>query len=1080
MVLSLQLLGQLTITGTITSSEGDPLIGANITIKGTTTGTISDLDGKYKINVDQGELLQFSYIGYNTKEIEVTTQEVIDVILSVGIELKDVVVTALGIKRDKKALGYAVQEVNGDDIAESNSTNIVSALSGKIAGAQIVTSSGQVGASSTIKIRGNKSFTGSAEPLFVVDGTPIMNTINSARSTTTYTDFGNAAMDIDPSNIESISVLKGASASALYGSRAANGVVLITTKKGTKNKGLGVEFSTSFAFDNMYLFPNYQNDYGQGSNGSEYYWQDKDPDLTYQEFADKRGFKWGLNGNGNQMNADESWGPRLDIGLMIPQMDSPLDENGNPTPTAWNSRPDNVKNFFETGLSFSNNLALTASNDNALGRLTFGYVDQQGTSPNTDQKKINLGLNSELKLSKNLKINTNVNYINLTNDNLPQQGNTFRNPLIEFNSWFGRNVNLAYLKDHYNDIITYNKREVAFNWMMSYPSQHSNPYWVSFVNKMGRERNRVYGNTSISYELFKGFEIEGRIGTDFFNEHRKYESHKYTRDWTDIYENAHNGTFWEQYRLESETNADLFLKINKNLSEDISLFSTLGGNYRIAYDQFATTFGTDLIVPNFFATSNFKGEPSVSFSKYKKITNSVFGSANVGFKNFLYLDVSLRGDWSSTLPKENWNYWYPSVNLGFIFTDAFGLNSDVLSYGKLRGGYANVGNDTRAYSLKPVFYPIGSTSFNDVDLIGYDNTLPTFDLKPEITSSKEIGLEMKFFLNRIGFDFSLYDAVTKNQLIEVDLPQSSGFSSWFKNAGSIRNKGIELQLNSKIIDNKSFDWSIDINWSTNKNTVEELTDSLESLQIAKYYSLYSDVSLMAYPGEEWGVIEGHNFLKNDDKKIIVNKYGFPLNDTGYQILGNINPDWIGGIRNSFSYKNINLSFLIDFRKGGDIFSYTKAIGQRTGILQSTVEDNQREEGITVDGVYEDGTFLDLNGDGETEDVSGMANKSVISANRYWESSRNWGELSIVDGSFIKLRNVNISYNLPKKLLNKINILSGSISLYGNNLALLYTHKSNDVNIDPEVSSGGTISGTGLESYQLPPSRTLGVKLNFKF
>ncbi len=1076
---TLHLFAQRVVTGTITSSEGEPLIGASVAIKGTTSGAVSDLDGKYEIKVKDGDILQFSYIGFNNKEVKVEGQKIIDVVLTQGIQLDELVVTALGIKREKKALGYAVQDVKGDEISKSNNSNVVSALSGRIAGAQIVTSSGQVGASSTIKIRGNKTFSGSAQPLFVVDGTPIMNNISSARSSTTYTDFGNAAMDIDPANIESISVLKGAAASALYGNRALNGVVLITTKKGAKKKGIGIEFNTSIAYDNVYILPNYQNEYGQGSRGSEFAWKSSLPDLTYQEYVDKKGFRWGLNGNGRQMNWDESWGARLDIGLLVPQMDSPLDENGNPTPTPWISHPDNVKNFYETGITSTNNLAFTSSGDNASGRMTFGYTDQKGTSPNTDQKKINLGLNTDIKLTDKLDISTNVNYIQLTNDNLPQQGNSMRNPLLEFNSWFGRQVDTKYLKDHYDEIVLYNGKERAFNWMIGYPSQHPNPYWNAYKNTMSRERNRVFGNTSINYELFKGIELAGKIGTDFYTEHRKFIYHKYSRDWTNLYENATNGTFWEQYIFQRETNADLMLKINRNFTQDLTLFSIIGGNYRSRISQYSTTWGTNLIVADFFSTSNFEGEPSISNTKYKHVTNSVYGTTNIGFKNFLYLDLTMRGDWSSTLPKGNWNYWYPSVNLGFVFTELLNINSDILSYGKIRGGVASVGNDASPYSLKPVFRSVGTT-FNDINLFKSENVIYSPDLKSQITYSKEVGLEMKFFYNRLGFDFTYYDALTKNQILSVDIPSSSGFKTWVKNAGSIRNKGLELMLNGTILDKKDFNWEVNVNWSTNRNEIVELEDGLKELQLTTFYGSYSGTSLMIFPGKEWGAIYGSTFARNENGDILVDKKGMPKQSDNPEILGFVNPDWIGGIRNTFGYKGFNLTALVDFRKGGDVFSYSKAIGQKAGILQATVEGGIRENGMKVDGVYEEGTKLDLNGDGELEDVSGMKNQTIVSAQNYWSSSRNWGELSVIDGSYIKLREVTLSYQIPHGFLSKLKIQNGIISFFGRNLALLYTDPSNDVHIDPEVSSGGTISGTGLESYQLPPSRTLGLKLNLKF
>ena len=1079
--------GQKNVSGVITNlSDGEPIPGVSITVKNYTDVTIfSDAKGNYNIEIpDGGTVLIFNYFGMKTKTVDINNRTVIDVELEfLDLTIDDVVVTALGIKREKKALGYSVQDVKGEDISKSNPDNVVSALSGNIAGAQIITSSGQVGASSTISIRGNKTFTGSTQPLFVVDGTPIMNGISSARSSTTSTDFGNAAMDINPANVVSISVLKGASATALYGSRAANGVILITTKKGsgTKKAGLGIDYSASVSISDMYILPNYQNEYGQGMNSDEYNWQRNYSDLTYQEFVDDRGFKWATDGSGRQMDADESWGARLDAGLNVPQMDSPLDADGNVIPTPWISHPNNVKDFYETGITFTNNIALSASNDILNARLTIGNSNQKGTSPNTDQNKTNIGLNSEFKLSDKLSVNINVTYTKLVNNNLPQQENSMRNPLLEFNSWFGRQVDMNYLKEHYDDIVIYGRsqKEKSFNWMMAYGSQHPNPYWNAYKNTMSRERDRVFGNTSITYNLFDGIDIIGRIGTDFFNEHRKYIYHKYSRDWTPMYDNAKNGNFWEQYRFESETNADLFLQINKHLSDDLRLFSTLGGNYRNAYDQFATTYGTNLIVPDFFSTSNFEGEPVVSFTKYQSVTNSVFGSANLGFKNYVFLEFTLRGDWSSTLPAENRNYWYPSVNVGFIINEAFNLTSKTFTYGKIRAGYAVVGNATSPYQLNPVFYSVGTT-FNDINLFSAQSTLPTANLKPEKTNSLEIGGEFKFFENRLGIDLAYYNTITKDQLIRVDVPTSSGYSSWMKNAGSIRNKGVELQVYGTVLKKQNLSWDVTLNWSTNKNTVIELADNLKQLQISYYYSK-SQASLMAFPGEEWGTIYGTTFKRDSvSGDVLIDQNGKPITTEDPQILGYVNPDWIGGIRNTVTYKRFSLSALIDFRMGGDIFSMTKAVGQKTGILDVTTKDGIREDGMVVDGIYEDGAMVDLNGDGTTEDASGQANQTVISAQSYWGSSRSWGELAIIDGSFIKFRELSLTYNIPKKIIKKIKIQNANISLYGRNLALLYTDKSNDAHIDPEVSSGGTISGIGIETYQLPSARTLGFKLNIKF
>lgn len=1062
------------VTGTVTAAEsGESLPGVNIIVKGTTTGTITDFDGKYEIDAPKDGTLVFSFVGYETKEVPVNGQSVINVSLDISSEtLDDVVVTALGIKREKKALGYAVQDVKGDELSKSKQPNLVNTLSGKVAGVQITNSSGQVGSSATIKIRGNKSFEGSSQPLFVVDGTPIMNSTSSARNYTA-TDFGNAAMDIDPSNIESISVLKGASAAALYGSRAANGVILITTKKGTEGqKGIGVELSSSVSVDKVYLLPNYQNDYGQGATGSEYRYNvyvDKKYDgdfskMSYQEYADQKGFRHDLDGDDVNGNMDESWGPRLDAGLLLDQM------HGDAQP--WVSKPDNVKNFFDLGVTYNNNVALTAGNEKSSARFSFAHMKQEGTVPNTDQSRFNIGVNASSKLSDKLTASINANYVELSNDNLPQSGNSFRNPFLIFNSWFGRNVDLDYLKDHYEDLVYTKDKYWAMNWCY-WDGQHPNPYWMLYKNTTERQRKRVYGNVSLTYALADGINLIGRVGTDFFSENRKYIYHQYSRDWNSLFETATNGTFWQQNNNESETNADLMLTIDKRFGEDFSLFANIGGNYRYSLNRYFYVSGSNLVIPNFFSTSNIEGEPDVSTSMYEKKSNSVFASANLGYKSYLFLDLTIRGDWSSTLPSDNWNYWYPSANLGFIFTDAFKLESDILSYGKVRAGYAVVGNDTGPYQLRANFTS-GGTSFNGVNMFRLDTELPSPTLKPEKTVSFETGAEFKFLGNRAGLDITYYQAKTFDQLFSVPIAYSSGYNTWMKNAGSVENNGIEVQAYGTVVKlANGFTWDVSVNWSKNENEVTELADGIEELQIASMYSLY-DYTLMAFPGEPWGTIYGTNFARNENGKILVNKKGLPNTTDSSVVLGNVNPDWIGGLRNTFTYKNFSLSVLIDMRKGGDIFSMTKSVGQKTGILQNTVDGGIRENGMIVDGVYEEGTVIDGN------DVSGQTNTTTLAAETYWGQSRNWGELAIVDGTFIKLREIIFEYAIPRDFTQKFKIQSASVSVFGRNLALLYTDDSNDVNIDPEVSAGGTVSGTGLESYQIPASRTIGVKLDIKF
>ena len=1062
-----------TITGTVTGADdGLTMPGVSIIIVGTQTGTSTDFDGKYQISANEGDVLQFNFMGYSDATVTVGAENTYDIALQPDAkQLDDVIVTALGIKREKKALGYSVQDVKGDEITEGGNTNVVGALAGKVAGVQITTASGQVGASSTIKIRGNKTFYGSSSPLFVVDGTPIQNGISSARDAVA-TDFGNAAADIDPENIASISVLKGAAASALYGNRGLNGVVLITTKKGTKRKGVGVSYTGSIAFDNVYILPNYQNSYGQGGRGSEGMWQAREPGMTYPEYAESR-FSW-TPGN----DWDESWGPRLDQGYSLVQFDSPEDENGNKTATPWVSHPDNIKDFYETGVTYNNSVALSAGNDVASGRFTLSHTKQDGTSPNTDQQKLNLGLNTSMKLGKKLKVDVNMNFVNTKNDNLPQQGNSMKNPLFEFNGWFARQVDMKSLKDNYSEMVVGGNGELTpYNWMTGYSTQHNNPYWIANMNKTSRDRNRVYGNVNFSYNLFEGIDLVARAGTDQITEHRKSVYHSGTKGYAFSSNTPENGSFWEQFRIESETNADLMLNINKKINDDFHITSVIGANYRYSKSKFSTVSALNLAVPDFYSTSAIEGEPSVSNTLYESKSNSLFASANIAFKNYLFLDLTYREDWTSTLSENNRAFGYPSANLGFIFSDAFGISGDIFSYGKIRGGYAEVGSATGPYSLLPTFESSGSTfvgAAGPVNLYGLSTSIPTYDLKPQRTNSVEFGAEFKFFQNRLGFDVTYYDALTKNQIMAVPVASSSGYNSWLKNAGEIRNKGIELQIYATAIQTNDFSWDINLNYAKNSNEVVALEDGIKDLTISTFYSRY-DVRLKAVPGKEWGTIYGSNWQKDDSGNVLIGSNGRPLTTDEAVEIGNVNPDFIGGLRNTFNYKGINLSVLLDFRVGGDVYSYTKAIGQKAGILESTVEGNQRVDGYLVEGVYADGVT-----DTDGNDVSGQTNETKVFPYDYWRRSRSWAELGIVDGSYIKLREVTLSYNLPKSLVSKIKMQGATVSLFGRNLALLYTHESNNVGIDPEVSTGGSVGGTGLEQYQLAPSRTIGFKLNMNF
>ena len=1071
-----------TISGTVTSAEdGSGIPGVTVQVKGTTVGTTTDMDGHYSIDVKPDyKTLVFSFVGMKTQEVPIGSSNTINVTMETeAIAMDEVVVTALGISREKKSLGYSVQDVKGDELAKVPKDNVINALSGRISGVQVTSSSGAIGASTRITIRGNSSFRSNNQPLFVVDGVPVSNATTGA-SQWGGVDFGNAVADIDPQNIESMTVLKGASAAALYGSRALNGVILITTKKGkAAKKGIGVSYSYNIGFSNVYILPDYQNKYGQGYYGSEYwhkYFNDKyGYNLTYQQFAQGDSIGAGFayydgNWGGVMDGMDESWGPRLDIGLKLPQFDSPytLDANGFPVyePTPWVSQPNNVRDFFQTGVDQTHNIAFTAGNEKVFGRLAYSYNKIKGVIPNTDLTKNTVDFSGHLQLSEKFSADVTATYVNNASDNLPGQGYDVNNVMQSIGSWFGRQVNMQHLKEHWDELNPWGN---PYNWNSSY---HNNPYWTVYNNTTSRNRNRMFGNMLFKYDINDWMNLNLRAGTDFFTERRKHVEHNKSLDYP-------NGYFWQNKRFNEETNIDLFLNFDKNLSEDIRLSGILGANYRHNYYNFSQMIANELTVPNFFDISNVKGVPEVDMYKSERETNSIFGQVNFSYKDYLYLGATARNDWSSTLPADNWSYFYPSINTGFIFSNAFNIDENILSYGKLRASYAVVGGDADPYSLSNV-YRSSSNAFDGITQYYFTRTLANAHLKPERKYSWEIGTNLKFFKNRLGIDATYYDSKTKNQIMEIQVPTSSGFGHQWINAGEVTNKGVELTLTGDIFKSANgFNWRVTLNWAKNKNQVVELYGDLQSLQIGRSWS---GLSVQARPGEIYGVISGKGYVRDDNGNFVVGDDGLPLATQDNIVLGNITPDWNGGIANDFSYKNFSLHILVDGRKGGDIFSVTKMFGLYAGILAQTAQGDIRETGVVAGyNVMQDYTFVHQDGTPLNTNLDDPNNTDLVSAQSFYENYYFVKEENIIDGSFIKLREISLGYTFPKSMLNNQNVFQNlNLSFFVHNAALLWVDKSNDVRIDPETGYGNGNSGVGFEQYQLPPSRTIGFKISAEF
>lgn len=1049
-----------TITGRVTNSEtGDPVIGATIVIKGTNAGTSTDGQGNFVLRANQKSgTLVISYVGMKAIEVPLTSRNLYNISMTPGASgMEEVVVTALGISRDKRSLGYAVQSVDNKQLSEVKPTNIVNALTGKVAGVQVTNATGAVGGAARIVIRGESSFTNS-QPLWVVDGTPFIN-FDSNKDPYDGADFGNGALDIDPSNIESITVLKGANAAALYGSRGANGVIVVTTKRGSKTKGVGVEVSSSVTADVAPYLPYLQNKYGGGNNGEEWSWNDYNTrngtNLSYQEYAQKFGYSYVDGKNGVNDGTPSSWGPRLDIGLMLPQFTSPLDANGKPVPTPWISHPNNVRDFYETGITSDNSVALSKTGDLGSMRAYFNDNRVKGTLPNTDYRKNTFGFSNDLKLNDRLKFSSNLNYVINHSDNLPSQGYYGDAPNSPQSgvTFMPRQVDIVPLRENWNTIMP---SGLAYNFGTG---ETPNPY-LQAHNTNARTRNRLYGNMSLDLKLTDWLTIRGRVGTDFYYENRKSISRALTFRASDG--SGLGGTFNESNIMQSETNYDLLAIFNKKLSSDFQIDGTLGGNLMKAKSDNKTIFANDLVVPDLFTIANAKGVQGVNQYNSTKETQSVFGSFNLSYKDYLYLGVTGRNDWSSTLPPNSWSYFYPSFSLGFVFTDAFHITSDVFSYGKVRASWADVGRDTGPFMLQPTYQPLGGGLWNGNGLYTLPGTLPNQQLKPEANQSIEFGGNFKFLKNRIGLDISYYDAKNQNQILSVAVPNASGYNAVLVNAGEIENKGIEIVLNTTPVETKNFRWDLDINYAKNKNRVNSLYQDLETYQISDMWAS----SVQARPGESFGTIIGNAYRRDAAGNILVTDAGRLLKAQN-QELGNITPRWVGGMSNTFTYKNFSLRVLLDTKMGGDFVAGTMRWGGSGGALAFTAEGNLRETGTVWNAVRLS------DGKPNTKNISYHAWVSD-----YATTVQNW----VIDGSYIKLREVSFGYTLPLNRMGNMGnfVRSARISLIGRNLAILYHSKENRYGIDPEVSSGSGLIGLGYEQMTVPVCRNIGARLTFTF
>lgn len=988
----------ITITGVVKYTNGETVIGANVTIEGTTIGTITDINGNFTLNAPSDGQLVVSYIGFQTQKISINKQHTFNITLKEDAEmLSEVVVTALGIKREKKALGYAMQEIKTESFSENRSTSVSNLLQGKIAGVQISQSGSGVGGSTRVILRGLNSLSGNNAPLWVVDGLPIIDK-NSG-------DYASGAADINPDDIESISVLKGANAAALYGSRAQSGAIIVTTKKGKEGK-LQIEYNGYVSMSKAYDSYEFQNIYGQGSNG---------------EF---------------NINATGSWGPKME-GQIIPNWRKEFYGDEAYQEYAMLPQTNQIDEFFRTALNYVNTVSASGGTDKLSARFSFTDSRNEGLMPNESLNKQNYNLNVEMK-GKYINLGVKATYMRQENSNRPRWNDGAWAHIVQM----PRSIHMQDLKNPIG------KDGYVVNWSGD-SNVKFNPYqWVLDGNGNELNRDRFSGIVTLTGKITDYLKLTGRIGLDRINDHveryNAYHNIGQTPNYLITIANTTN----------EELNADLMLNFDKRF-KDFTVTANLGvaTNY---YKMHSLAGDSGVaIIPGFIAMSNGKTKLATQDFSSKRV-NSVLGNATVGYKGYAYLDVTARNDWSSTLPSTNWSYFYPSVSLSGILSEIFKLPSDY--YLKVRGSWAQVGNDTNAYALYNV-YELGA--LGNYTVANAPSTYPLADLKPEKTSSWEVGFDYRMFGNRLGIDFTYYQSETTNQILSITIPGSSGYSSKKINSGKMRSKGIELMISGTPFQNKDWRWDVNLNWGKNATENISLNDKIKRYEFEQAANIRIG-QVVVNEGGKFGDIVSTAYLRNEDGRILVSDDGLPLIDTkSEKVIGNMLPDWTGSFGTTLSYKNLTLTALVDIRYGGEFLSLTDAFACGSGNSARTLKGR---DSMVVDGIVKS---------------TGTENSKKITAEQYYATiagSYPVGEEFLHDATYVKLREISLGYTLPKQWLKHTPISNVKVSIVGRDLFNIY--KAAPVNAEFAQNSQDVYQAYELAA--LPSSRTIGFSLNVKF
>lgn len=1009
------------IKGKVTDESGNPLPGASVVVKGTGKGTSTDANGAFTLSIpESATTLIISFIGFEPQMVDIKgNAEVIVKLKSRVTEQQGVTVVALGIKRSVKSLTYTTQKVELNPLGGKD-PNIANALVGKVAGLQLSNAASGVGASARIVLRGNRSISGNNQALIIVDGVPIDNTSNPKATFDSYpnsiyrqSDGGDGISSINPDDIESINVIKGASGAALYGARASNGVIIITTKKGKGAGKIGLDANLSYGVQTPEILRKYQNVYGQG-NG-----------MTYNK------------------TAVSNWGPAMGASK-VPYWSNNPNYSGAPDYT-YQAQPNNVKDFFTTGNDLSASVGANAGNETIQGYFSYSYTGSNGILSTNQLKRHTISIRLTSNLGKHLVMDAKANYINQNIDGRVFTGENDFNPARQIYR-IPRNIALADAKDYEYTDDNGNIRQHF--WAPNNSSLAQNPFWIMNNVVRNDKRDRLLGFVSAVYHFTDDLSLQVRTGLDTYFDRGNTKIHN------DTYVRALYGDYRTDQFNVSELNTDFLFTWKKKINQDFSFNLYAGGNQLHQKRIGQVSSNTQLLKPNFFVTSNAMNlimQPNY----YERMLNSLYSSFQVSYRQYAFLDITGRNDWSSTLPASNRSFFYPSAGLSLVLSSMFKMPA-AISFAKIRSAFAEVGNDAQPYLTYQTY------NFSQGGSNGYlvrNTTSPFPVLKPEKTRSIEAGADVRFWNDRLGVDFSVYKSNSYNQLITVAIPSSSGFVSQYINAGNIQNTGMEVLLNASPVLTKNFKWDLSVNYSRNVSLVKSLADNV------KKFTLNSDyiATTVAEEGKPYGSFYVKGFQRDIKGNIIVGSNGVPLFTSSQNVYaGNFNHDWISGVTNKFSYKNLVFSFLIDIRQGGKAISFTDAVLAADGSLKETLPG--RDGSLLVNGVLSDGT----------------SNTKKITAEQYWTSvgGRNnpVGEMFVYDASNIRLREVSLGYTFPERLLKKSPATKLSVSAYGRNL---FFFQNLAKNFDPEVSSG-TGNVQGVDAFSLPYTSSYGITFHASF